>query len=480
MSHKNRLPDITTDFSSWYQEVVRRAGLAENSAVRGAMIIKPYGYAIWETIQAELDRRIKQTGHENVYFPLFVPKSVLAKEGELVDGFAPEVAVVTEAGGKQLAEPLAVRPTSEAAIWATYKDWIQSYRDLPLKYNQWANVVRWELRPRLFLRTSEFLWQEGHTAHETHGEALAEVLTILNEVYADTIENVLAIPVLRGVKSESERFPGAEDTYTLEAMMRDGKALQSATSHFLGQGFARTFGVTFTGRDGRDQFPYATSWGASTRLIGGVIMSHGDARGLRLPPRVAPVQVVVIPITGNGGETTILESADALRRRLADAGIRVKVDDRDDVRPGFKFNDWELKGVPVRIEVGPRDLAAGQLTLARRDTGEKLVVSIGQIERTVCRLLDEIQESLFAHALAERERRTVEYVSDYEDAVEYLKRAGGFVQADWCGSTDCEHKVKADAAATIRCLPLDRQGAASNCLVCGATAAHTAVWGQSY
>ena len=290
------MPTQSSDFPAWYGEVVRRAGLAENSPVRGAMVIKPYGYAIWEAIQRELDDRIKATGHENFYFPLLMPASVLAQEGELVEGFAPEVAVVTEAGGKKLEEPLAVRPTSEALIWSTYARWVQSYRDLPLLYNQWANAVRWELRPRLFLRTSEFLWQEGHTAHETEEEALAETLTILHDVYADTIENVLAIPVLRGRKSESERFPGAVDTYTLEALMRDGKALQAATSHYLGQGFARSFDVRYTGRDGSEQYPYATSWGATTRLVGGVVMAHGDDRGLRLPPRVAPQQVVIVPI----------------------------------------------------------------------------------------------------------------------------------------------------------------------------------------
>src|SRR6188472_554546 len=313
------IPSQTAHFPAWYGEVVRRAELAENSPVRGAMIIKPYGYAIWETVQRELDNRIKATGHENFYFPLFVPTSVLAQEGELVEGFAPELAIVTEAGGKTLEEPLAVRPTSEALIWATYARWVQSYRDLPLLYNQWGNAVRWELRPRLFLRTSEFLWQEGHTAHETEEEAVAEALTILHEVYADTIENVLAIPVLRGRKSESERFPGAVETYTLEALMRDGKALQSATSHYLGQGFARTFGVRYTARDGSEQHPYATSWGATTRLVGAVVMAHGDDRGLRLPPRIAPQQVVIVPIARDEGRAPVLEAAEALAAELRGA-----------------------------------------------------------------------------------------------------------------------------------------------------------------
>src|SRR5204863_6948686 len=320
--------------------------------------------------------RSKATGHGNVYFPLLVPASVLAREGELVEGFAPEVAVVTEAGEKKLEEPLAVRPTSEALIWSTYARWVQSYRDLPLLYNQWANVVRWELRPRLFLRTTEFLWQEGHTAHETEEEALAEAPTILHDVYADTIESVLAIPVLRGRKSESERFPGAVDTYTLEALMRDGKALQAATSHYLGQGFARTFDVRYTGRDGSEQYPYATSWGASTRLVGGVVMAHGDDRGLRLPPRVAPRQVVIVPIFSDDDRDDVLAAAAAVADGLRTAGVRVHVDDRPEYRPGFKFNDWELKGVPLRIELGARDLAAGAATVARRDTAEKQQVPL--------------------------------------------------------------------------------------------------------
>src|SRR6185436_2146614 len=306
-----------------------------------------------------------------LYFPLLVPVSVLEQEGELVEGFAPEVAVVTHAGGGKLDEPLAIRPTSEAVIWATYAKWIQSYRDLPLLYNQWANIVRWELRPRLFLRTTEFLWQEGHTAHETAEQALAETLTILHDVYADTLENVLAIPVLRGRKSESERFPGAEDTYTLEALMRDGRALQTATSHYLGQGFARAFDVRYTGRDGSEQYPYATSWGASTRLVGGVVMAHGDDRGLRLPPRVAPQQVVIVPIVREDDRAEVLQAAAAVADELRAAGVRVRVDDRAEYRPGFKFHEWELKGVPVRVEIGGRDLGEGTVTVARRDTGDK-------------------------------------------------------------------------------------------------------------
>jgi len=476
----NALPEQSGDFPAWYGEVVRRAGLAENSPVRGAMVIKPYGYAIWETIQRELDDRIKATGHENLYFPLLQPVSVLAQEGELVEGFAPEVALVTEAGGKRLEEPLAVRPTSEALIWSTYARWVQSYRDLPLLYNQWANCVRWELRPRLFLRTSEFLWQEGHTAHETEEEAVAEALTILHDVYADTIENVLAIPVLRGRKSESERFPGAVDTYTLEALMRDGKALQAATSHYLGQGFARAFDVRFAGRDGSEQFPYATSWGATTRLVGGLVMAHGDDRGLRLPPRVAPQQVVIVPIVRDEERADVLHAAAAVADELWADGVRVRVDDRPELRPGFKFNEWELKGVPVRIELGSRDLAAAAATVARRDTGSKDQVPLARVTAAVGELLRDVQASLFRDAEQERERRTLREPSSYEELIDYLREARGFAVAPWCGRRECEARVKADSSATIRCLPLGEPEQAGACICCGRPAASSAVWAQAY
>ena len=475
------LPSQSSDFPAWYGEVVSRAGLAENSSVRGAMVIKPYGYAIWEAIQRELDERIKATGHQNLYFPLLVPTSVLAQEGELVEGFAPELAVVTEAGGKELEEPLAVRPTSEALIWSTYARWVQSYRDLPLLYNQWANVVRWELRPRLFLRTSEFLWQEGHTAHETEQEALAETLTILNDVYADTIENVLAIPVLRGRKSESERFPGAVDTYTLEALMRDGKALQAATSHYLGQGFARTFGVRYTGRNGSEQYPYATSWGATTRLVGGIVMAHGDDRGLRLPPRVAPQQVVIVPIFREDDRAEVLLAAAAVADDLRAAGVRVRVDDRPEHRPGFKFNEWELKGVPLRIEIGGRDLAAAVVTVARRDSGEKQQIPLPRVGTTINELLSDVQTSLFRASQDEQERRTLRDPGSYDEMVEFLRDAGGFVAASWCGRTECEARVKDESSATIRCLPLvERSAQGSTCVCCGQMATTTAVWAQAY
>jgi prolyl-tRNA synthetase len=475
------LPTQSADFPGWYGAVVRRAGLAENSAVRGTMVIKPHGYAIWEAIQRALDDRIKATGHENVYFPLLVPASLLAQEGELVEAFAPEVAMVTEAGGKRLEEPLAVRPTSEALIWSTYARWVQSYRDLPLLYNQWANVVRWELRPRLLLRTTEFLWQEGHTAHESEEEAVAETLTILHDVYADTLENVLAIPVLRGRKSQSERFPGAVETYTLEALMRDGKALQAATSHYLGQGFARTFDVHFTGRDGAEHHPYATSWGATTRLVGAVVMAHGDDRGLRLPPLVAPQQVVIVPIHREHDQAEILQAAAAIRDELKSAGVRVRLDDRAEYRPGFKFNEWELKGAPVRIEVGGRDLAAGAVTVARRDTGEKRQIPLAGVGAEIPELLTDIQTSLFRAALGDREQRTLRNPGSYAEMIEYLRDARGFVSASWCGSGKCEARVKDESSATIRCLPLgEGPEPASTCICCGRDAAYSAVWAQAY
>src|SRR5438094_3814174 len=476
----NALPRQSGDFPAWYGEVVRRAGLAENSTVRGAMVIKPYGYAIWEVIQRELDERIKKTGHENVYFPLLVPASVLAQESELVEGFAPEVAVVSEAGGKKLEEPLAVRTTSEALIWSTYARWVQSYRDLPLLYNQWANVVRWELRPRLFLRTSEFLWQEGHTAHETEEEAIAEALTILHDVYADTIENVLAIPLLRGRKSESERFPGAVDTYTLEALMRDGKALQAATSHYLGQGFARAFDVRYTGRDGSEQYPHATSWGATTRLVGGLVMAHGDDRGLRLPPGVAQQQVVIVPIFREDERAEVLQAAAAVADELRAAGVRVRVDDRPEYRPGFKFNEWELKGVPLRIEIGGRELAAAAVTVARRDTGEKRQIPLPGAAVAIDEMLRDVQASLFQTARDEQERRTLRNPRRYDEMIEYLREPAGFVAAPWCGSPECEARVKEDSSATIRCLPLDQPSAPGACVCCGRPAVAAAVWAQAY
>ena len=475
------LPTQSADFAAWYAEVVRQADLAEHAPVRGAMVIKPYAYAIWEAIQAALDRRIKATGHQNLYFPLLMPSSLLDREAELVEGFAPEVAVVTHAGGNQLAEPLVVRPTSEAIVWATYARWLQSYRDLPLLYNQWANIVRWELRPRLFLRTSEFLWQEGHTAHASEAEALEEALRILHEVYADTAEQVLAMPVLRGRKSASERFPGAVETFTIEALMRDGKALQAGTSHYLGQNFSRTYDVRYTDKDGADQFAYATSWGASTRLIGGLIMTHGDDQGLRLPPAVAPYQVVIVPIhRGDTDRASVLEASHRLADNLRTSRVRVHLDDREEHRPGFKFNQWEFKGVPLRAEIGARDLADQQITLVRRDTGTKARVSVGNTADHALQLLDEIQHRLLEEARAFRAAHTLDLPNSYTAMREFLANGEGFVNALWCGSPDCEARVKAETTATIRCLPLDVETSRDRCIVCKAAAATTATWAQSY
>jgi prolyl-tRNA synthetase len=473
----NHLPSFETDFPGWYVDVVRRAELAEHSPVRGSMVIRPYGYAIWELIQRQLDDRIKATGHENMYFPLLMPWSVLAREADLVEGFSPEVAVVTEAGGATLEEPLVIRPTSEALIWHTYARWIQSHRDLPLLYNQWANVVRWELRPRLFLRTTEFLWQEGHTAHATAEQAIAECLTILHEVYADLQETVLAMPVLRGRKSAGERFPGARETFTTEAMMRDGKALQAATSHYLGDDFARAYDVAYTGSDGAEHHPFATSWGASSRLVGGVIMTHGDARGLRLPPAVAPHQVVVVPI--HRDDSAVADAAASLAAALRAAGLRVKLDDRDHVRPGAKFFEWELKGVPLRLELGGRDLAAGTVTLARRDANGREQAPLTGVAARVRELLDEMQRALFDDALAFREAHT-RRISQRAEMIEFLAAGAGFAVTAWCGSAECEAEIKAATSATIRCLTLEPEDPSAPCTVCGRPGVETATWGQAY
>src|SRR5918992_4965863 len=395
---KNRLPKQSEDFPSWYQEVVKRSEMAEHGLAKGTMIIKPHGYAVWENIQQALDSRFKATGHENVYFPLFIPEKLLAREAEHVEGFSPELAVVTHGGGEKLEEPLVVRPTSEAVIWQTYGKWIQSYRDLPLLYNQWCNVVRWEMRTRLFLRSSEFLWQEGHTAHATSEEAVEEALRML-EVYREVCEDVLAIPVLKGRKSDLEKFPGAVDTYTNEGLMRDAKALQCCTSHFLGQNFSRAYDVTFLNADGEQDLPWGTSWGFTTRMVGALVMAHGDDRGLRLPPAVAPVQVVIVPIYKNDEErASVLETASRIKDELAGNGVRVRVDDRDQHRPGYKFSEWELKGVPLRIEIGPRDLASGEVVIANRVTGDKSSMSIENAISAMAGMLNDVQAALFTDA----------------------------------------------------------------------------------
>lgn len=480
------LPKQSEDFPGWYQEIVKVAGLAEPSLARGTMVIKPYGYAIWERIQQAVDKRIKASGHENLYFPMFIPAKLLDKEAEHVEGFAPEVALVTHAGGAELEEPLVVRPTSETIIWATYAKWVQSYRDLPLLYNQWANVVRWEMRTRMFLRTTEFLWQEGHTAHETAEEAIAESLQILEDVYAQTAEEVMAMPVHRGRKSAAERFPGAVETYTMEALMRDGKALQAGTSHYLGQNFAKAYGVQFQGRDGELEFAYATSWGVSTRLVGGLIMAHGDDKGLRLPPALAPIQVVIVPIHRTDeeretvGAATEQLAAEIRNGQFASEPIRVKIDDRDQVRPGFKFNEWESKGVPVRLEIGPKDLAAGQVTFARRDSESgKSTMPLTEVAEVVPGLLAEIQASLLEQALKFRAENT-HVPKTYEELQSLVKTARGYMQAAWCGDAACEAKVKADTKATLRFLPLETVDPGSACLICGEPGRELAMFALGY
>jgi prolyl-tRNA synthetase len=473
------LPTQAEDFPAWYQEVVRGADLAENSLARGTMVIKPYGYAIWEAIRDALDLRFKQTGHENVYFPLFIPLALLEREKEHVEGFAHEFVQVTRVGSEELAEPLVVRPTSETIIWDTYSRWVQSYRDLPLLYNQWANVVRWEMRTRLFLRTTEFLWQEGHTAHETRDEAWEETLRML-EVYREVAEDVMAVPVFKGRKTPSERFPGADETFAIEALMRDRKALQSGTSHYLGQNFAHAYDVTFLGRDGEQHYAYATSWGVSTRLVGGLIMAHGDDKGLRLPPAVAPVQVVIVPIFRSDDERArVLGAAGAMADAWRANGLRVKVDDRDDLRPGFKFADQELRGVPLRVEIGPRDLDASQVTVARRDTGEKSTLALDAVEGALDDLLGQIQQGLYDDAVAFRDEH-MSRVNSYDDLRSAIADPGGFVVGAWCGDAECESRVKAETKATIRFVPLEPEDPGAPCVVCGRPGVDTATWALAY
>jgi len=456
------------DYAQWYQDVIAHGQMAEHSMVRGCMIIKPWGYGIWERIQRELDHRIKETGHENAYFPLFVPKSLLDKEAEHVEGFAPECAVVTHGGGKELEEPLFVRPTSEAVICTTYGKWVESWRDLPILINQWANVVRWEMRPRLFLRTMEFLWQEGHTAHETHEEAAREVQTML-DVYADLAENVLAVPVIKGVKSASERFPGAIDTHCIEAMMQDGKALQAGTSHDLGQNFARAYDIQFQSREGGMEHAWSTSWGVSTRLIGAMIMAHGDDDGLVVPPMVAPTHCVIVPIyKGEDEAADLLGDVDAMAQALRGAGVKVKADTRDNLRPGAKFFEWEKKGVPVRLEYGARDKADGTVVVKRRDTGEKQVVPIGELASVVPQLLCTIQGDMLARARKWRDERSFS-VDSYDEFTTRIE-GGGFFHMRWCGDAACEARVKEETKATIRCLPHGAEADPGPCVVCGSPA----------
>lgn len=489
--------NITTraeDYSKWYNELVVKADLAENSGVRGCMVIKPYGFAIWEKLQAALDKRFKETGHQNAYFPLFVPKSLFEAEEKNAEGFAKECAVVThyrlkndpDHPGKLIVDPeakleeeLIVRPTSEAIIWSTYKNWIQSYRDLPILINQWANVVRWEMRTRLFLRTAEFLWQEGHTAHATKEEAITEA-RLMQDVYVEVVQDVMGIPVVKGFKTESERFAGADDTYTIEALMQDGKALQAGTSHFLGQNFAKAFDVKFVNNEGKQDYVWATSWGVSTRLMGALIMTHSDDQGLVLPPKLAPIQVVVVPIYKTEEEKAQIDSFyDELAVELKAKNISVKFDDRDTQRPGFKFAEWELKGVPVRLAVGARDLQNRTVEVARRDLQTKETVPQEGLAERIEQLLEDIQNNLFNRALNYREDHITE-VNSFEEFTEVLESKGGFLSAHWDGTAETEEKIKELTKATIRCIPMDRKEEEGVCIFTGEPSKGRVLFAKAY
>ncbi len=480
------------DYAQWYNDLVVKADLAENSGVRGCMVIKPYGYAIWETMQSDLDRRFKETGHQNAYFPIFIPKSYFSKEADHVEGFAKECAVVTHYRLKnaedgsgvvvdedaRLEEELIVRPTSETIIWDTYRNWVQSYRDLPILLNQWANVVRWEMRTRLFLRTAEFLWQEGHTAHATQAEAVQEAETMLR-VYAEFVEEILAIPVIRGIKTESERFAGALETYCIEALMQDGKALQAGTSHFLGQNFAKAFDVKFQDKEGKVDHVWATSWGVSTRLMGALIMSHSDNNGLVLPPRLAPTQLVIVPIYRGQEELDALRPvAEKLMNELRDHGVRVRFDDRDTHKPGWKFNQYELQGVPLRIALGKRDLENGTVELARRDTLEKSSIPLEEVAGTVNELLGQIQQSLFERALRFQKANT-HRVDSWEEFVERIEE-GGFLSAHWDGTAETEERIKKETKATIRCIPLNAEEENGKCVYSGNPSKKRVLFARAY
>ena len=482
------------DYSKWYNELVVRADLAENSAVRGCMIIKPYGYAIWERMQAELDQMFKDSGHSNAYFPLFVPKSLFEAEEKNAEGFAKECAIVThyrlendpDRTGKlrvdpkaKLEEELIVRPTSEAIIWSTYKNWIHSYRDLPILMNQWANVVRWEMRTRLFLRTAEFLWQEGHTAHATKAEAIEETIQ-MNEIYAKFVEDFMGIPVIKGTKTESERFAGAVETYCIEALMQDGKALQAGTAHFLGQNFAKAFDVKFANKEGKLEHVWATSWGVSTRLIGALIMTHSDDKGLVLPPNLAPFQVVIVPIfKGEEQRKLVVDHATKIFDSLQAVGIRVKLDDRDTHTPGYKFNDYELKGVPIRLGIGPKDIEKGSVELVRRDDLIKSFVSQDKLEIHIKELLKEIQNNLFDKALEHRDQH-ISNCDTYEDFKQILESKGGFIAAHWDGTTETEIKIKQETKATIRCIPLDSDKENGTCIYSGKPSNQRVLFAKAY
>ena len=467
-----QIADINTDFPRWYTDVVIKTQLVDYGPVKGTMVIRPYGYAIWENIQHELDKRFKATGHSNAYFPLLIPMSFFTKEAEHVEGFAPEVAVVTHAGGEELAEPLAIRPTSETIIGTMYAKWLQSYRDLPILVNQWANVMRWEKTTRPFLRTSEFLWQEGHTCHATEEEAMEETMKMLG-VYREFAENCLAIPVICGRKTEKEKFAGAVATYGMEAMMKDGKSLQAGTSHYLGQNFSKAFDIKFLDRDGVQKYAYTTSWGVSTRLIGALIMAHGDQRGLVIPPVVAPVQAVIVPIAAKKGG--VMEACRKIEADLAAAGVRVKLDDTDN-SPGWKFNEWEMRGVPARIEVGPRDLEQGKVVIFRRDTCQKDFYPLEGLTATVQELLSSVQKDMLEAARVRRDGRMID--ADTVQGILEGVEGGNFVKAGWCGCRECEDEIKAQTAATARVYA--EENTHQKCAVCGKPAKHTVIFARAY
>src|SRR5690625_2455089 len=469
-----QITDMEEDFPQWYTDVVKRAELVEYGTVRGTMIIKPYGYALWENIKAELDRQIKETGHSNVSFPLFIPESLLQKEKDHVEGFAPEVAWVTHGGEEELGERICVRPTSEVLFCQYYSNKVNSYRDLPKLYNQWSNVVRWEKTTRPFLRSLEFLWQEGHTAHATHEEAAEETAKML-EVYADVVENYLAIPVIKGQKTEKEKFAGANYTLTIETLMHDGRALQAGTSHLFGTGFAEAFDIQYLDKDGKQQYVHQTSWGITTRLIGALIMVHGDNRGLVIPPRIAPTQVMIVPIAQH--KEGVLDKAYDLRDELANIA-RVDIDASDNM-PGWKFNECEMKGYPVRIEIGPRDIEKNQVVLVRRDTNEKQFVAMNELNEKLPQILEDIQQNLFDQALAHRENKTTT-VKSLEEMEKALEENPGFMKAMWCGDEACEEKVKEDYQVTTRCIPFEQEKVADTCFCCGKEADQLVYWARAY
>ena len=471
------------DYSRWYLDIIREAELAENSPVRGCMVIRPYGYRLWESVRDGLDRRFKETGHQNAYFPLFIPMSFIQREAEHVEGFAPELAVVTVGGGKELEEPLVVRPTSETIIGHTYAKWIQSYRDLPLLINQWANVVRWEMRTRPFLRTMEFLWQEGHTAHATAEEAVEETLQML-DVYADFAINDAAIPVVKGRKTDREKFAGAVDSYTIEAMMGNAWALQAGTSHYLGTNFAKAFDIKYLDRDGTEQYCHTTSWGVSTRMVGAVIMAHGDDQGLRLPPVMAPIQVVIVPIWRKDKERTqVLELAEQVNKTLAGAGVRVHLDDRDELTPGFKFNDWEMRGVPVRVEIGPRDVKQNAVVVGRRDQpgkeGKEFGIPVTGIVEHIQTTLAAVQAGLLQQATEFRDANT-RRVTSYDEFKQVLDDVSGFLRVHWAGSPEDEDRIQNETKATVRCLPLDASEGEGICFYTGQKTDQIAIFARAY